>query len=111
MDLAESSTTGVKIEARPADGGTAMLDRALARARWSILWERLWPALASIATVVGFFIAVSWLGLWLLLAPTGRAVGLGLFVLIGASGPPPLLLLRLPDRTQQLRRLHRNSGL
>ena len=46
-----------------------MLGRALSRAYWAILWERLWPALASLATAVGFFIAVSWTGLWLILPP------------------------------------------
>ncbi len=50
-----------------------MLARALRRARLAIFWERLWPALASIATAVGLFLALSWLGLWLALPPLGRA--------------------------------------
>ena len=49
--------------------GNDPLARALSRARWTIFWERLWPALASIATVIGLFLAVSWLGLWLWLPP------------------------------------------
>ena len=44
-----------------------------ARAGWSIFWERLWPALASIATAIGLFLALSWLGLWMSLPPLGRA--------------------------------------
>jgi uncharacterized protein (TIGR02302 family) len=88
-----------------------MLDRALYRARWSIAWERLWPALASIATAFGLFLALSWLGLWLWLPPIGRAVGLGVFCLVGAAALLPLLRLRLPSRTETLRRLDRNSGL
>src|SRR5262249_17960563 len=44
--------------------GDDLLARALRRARWTIFWERLWPALASIATVIGLFLALSWLGLW-----------------------------------------------
>ena len=87
------------------------MTRALSRARWSILWERLWPALASIATAVGLFLALSWLGLWLWLPPIGRAIGLGVFCLIGAAALLPLLRLRLPSRTEKLRRLDRNSGL
>jgi uncharacterized protein (TIGR02302 family) len=87
-----------------------MLDRALTRARWSILWERLWPALASIATAVGLFLALSWLGLWLWLPPVGRAIGLGLFCLIAGLALLPLLRLRLPSRADTLRRLDRNSG-
>src|SRR5260370_16810310 len=66
---------------RPADAATPhqlplqeragdhLLARALGRARWTIFWERLWPALASIATVIGLFLALSWLGLWLWLPP------------------------------------------
>ena len=37
----------------PQRGGGDALSRALRRARWTIFWERLWPALASIATVLG----------------------------------------------------------
>ncbi|MPZ39930.1 MAG: TIGR02302 family protein [Rhizobiales bacterium] len=111
MDLSESPGAVPRIEARPAEGGQAMLDRAVSRARWSILWERLWPALASIATAAGLFLALSWLGLWLWLPPVGRAIGLGAFCLIGAISLLPLLHLRLPSRTETLRRLDRNSGL
>src|SRR5262245_10375608 len=39
--------------------GDDLLARALRRARWTIFWERLWPALASIATVIGLFLAVA----------------------------------------------------
>src|SRR6185312_16103320 len=42
-------------ERQPPASGRSVLTRALARARWSILWERLWPALASIATAVPLF--------------------------------------------------------
>jgi uncharacterized protein (TIGR02302 family) len=111
MDLSESSGTVAKIETRPAAGGQAMLDRALSRARWSILWERLWPALASIATAVGLFLALSWLGLWMWLPPVGRVIGLGVFCVIAAAALLPLLRLRLPSRMEKLRRLDRNSGL
>jgi uncharacterized protein (TIGR02302 family) len=91
-------------------GGDA-LTRALSRARWTIFWERLWPALASIATVIGFFLAVSWLGFWLWLPPIGRAIGLGIFFLLTAAAFAPLLALRVPSRAEGLRRLDCNSGL
>jgi uncharacterized protein (TIGR02302 family) len=91
--------------------GDDVLARALTRARWTILWERLWPALASVATVVGLFLALSWLGLWLWLPPIGRAIGLGAFFLLAAAAFAPLLMLRLPSRMEGLRRLDRNSGL
>src|SRR5512132_1137021 len=92
-------------------GGDDLLARALRRARWTIFWERLWPALASIATVIGLFLAVSWLGLWLWLSPAGRAIGLGVFFLLTAAAFAPVLMLRVPSRIEGLRRLDRNSGL
>src|SRR5436309_16056346 len=88
-----------------------MLARGLFRARMAILWERLWPALASMATVAGLFLAVSWLGLWLWLPPIGRAIGLGVFFLLTAAAFAPLLMVRLPSKIDGLRRLDRNSGL
>src|ERR1700730_3752680 len=95
----------------PERGGDDLLARALRRARGTIFWERLWPALASIATVVGLFLGVSWLGLWLWLPPIGRAIGLGVFFLLAAAAFAPLLMLRLPTRIDGLKRLDRNSGL
>ena len=110
--MSESSVADLpSLEPRTAGTGGAMLDRALGRARWSILWERLWPALASIATAVGLFLAR-------LLA---RAVAVA-----AADRPRHRRWRVLPDRRggaaaavpraaaepqRQLRRLDRNSGL
>ena len=57
----------------------SQLGMALRRARWTIFWERLWPALARLVTVIGLFLTVSWLGLWLWLPPLARAAGLSAF--------------------------------
>ncbi|MGA8953387.1 MAG: DUF4175 family protein, partial [Xanthobacteraceae bacterium] len=64
--------TSVPEKAAVEPAGRSFLDAALRRARWTILWERLWPALATLATALGLFLAVSWLGLWLWLPPLGR---------------------------------------
>ena len=45
------------VDQQAAEGKLA---QALRRARWTILWERLWPAVASLATAVGLFLALSW---------------------------------------------------
>jgi len=90
---------------------TASLEHALVRAKWVILWERLWPALASIATAVGLFLAVSWLGLWLWLPPMGRAVALFCFAVLTAAATLPSFFLRIPTRHDRLRRLDLVSGL
>ncbi|MBI3434954.1 MAG: TIGR02302 family protein [Proteobacteria bacterium] len=93
--------------------GTAgtLLTHALRRARGSIFWERLWPAIAAIATAAGLFLALSWLGLWLWLPPVGRAVALFAFVVVAAVATIPLLTLRIPSSLDGLRRLDRASGL
>jgi uncharacterized protein (TIGR02302 family) len=67
--------------------------------------------LASVGTVIGLFLAVSWLGLWLWLPATGRAIGVGVFFLLTAAAFAPFLMLRLPSRTDGLKRLDHNSAL
>ena len=88
-----------------------MLERALGRARWTTFWERLWPALAMIATAVGLFLAVSWLGLWLWLPPLARAVMLFGFLVLAAAATVPLVMVRFPSRRDGLRRLDLTAGL
>jgi len=87
-----------------------LLARALKRARGSLLWERLWPALAVLATALGLFLAFSWAGLWLVLPPLARAICLIVFVIVTAVAAAPLTMLRLPSVADGLRRLDRNSG-
>jgi uncharacterized protein (TIGR02302 family) len=87
-----------------------LLARALTRARGSILWERLWPVLAALATVAGLFLAFSWAGLWLALPPLARAIGLIVFVVAAVAAALPLVILRLPSIYDGLRRLDRSSG-
>jgi len=112
MHLTERPTEDTATAATaPEQGNTALLAGALDRARWTIFWERLWPALATVMTAVGLFLAVSWLGVWLWLPPVGRAIGLGLFFLLTAAAFAPLFLLRMPSRTEALRRLDRNTRL
>jgi uncharacterized protein (TIGR02302 family) len=107
-----TETTAETPEAhRLARAGGAMLSRGLFRARAAILWERVWPALASMATAAGLFLAVSWLGLWLWLPPIGRAIGVGVFFILAVAATLPLLKVRWPSRNDGLRRLDRFSLL
>ena len=87
-----------------------LLARALKRARGSLFWERLWPALAMLATALGLFLAFSWAGVWLVLPPLARAIGLLLFVVVTLIAAAPLAMVRLPSVADGLRRLDRNSG-
>ncbi|HEX3710327.1 MAG TPA: TIGR02302 family protein [Pseudolabrys sp.] len=88
----------------------AVLARALKLARGSLLWERLWPPLATLATALGLFLAFSWSGLWVVLPPLARAIGLLLFLVLTAAAAVPLIRLRLPTVYDGLRRLDRGSG-
>jgi len=87
-----------------------LLARALKRARGSLLWERLWPLLATLATVAGLFLTLSWVGLWVALPPLARAAGLVLFGILALAAAVPLLMLRVPSEVDGLRRLDRTSG-
>jgi uncharacterized protein (TIGR02302 family) len=88
----------------------ARLARALKRARGSLLWERLWPGLATLSTALGLFLAFSWAGLWLVLPPIAHAIALFLFAVVIAIAAAPLLMLRVPSAHDGLRRLDRSSG-
>ena len=87
------------------------LTQALQRAKYAIAWERSWPHLARVLTVVGLFLVVSWAGLWLALPFVARAVGLGLFVLAALGALLPLIRFRWPTREQALSRLDHGSGI
>jgi uncharacterized protein (TIGR02302 family) len=108
--LTDRPLEGAAPETLRPHGRGDVLARALSRARLTILWERLWPALAAVAVAVGLFLAVSWIGTWLWLPPIGRAIGLGLFFLLTAAAFAPMLLVRVPTRSDGLRRLDRNTG-
>jgi uncharacterized protein (TIGR02302 family) len=56
------------------------LDRLIALSRAALAWEFFWRAATGALGVVLLFLAVSWLGLWIVLPPTGRMVGVALFV-------------------------------
>ena len=87
-----------------------LLVRAVKRARGSLLWERLWPALASLAVAAGIFLALSWAGLWIVLPPLARAIALVVFVIVLIVAAIPLFRLRVPNDHEGLRRLDRVSG-
>ncbi len=110
--MTDTASTNPARQDRGADTDSrSPLDKALRRARWTIFWERLWPALATLATAVGLFLTLSWLGLWLWLPPLGRAVILLAFAAVTVAAATPFAFLRLPAAAEALRRLDRGSGL
>ena len=98
--------------ARDPDAASRLqLTQALQRAKYAIAWERSWPHLARLLTVIGLFLVVSWAGLWLALPFIARAVGLGLFVLLALAALFPLVRFRWPSREEALSRLDRGTGI
>src|SRR5215203_2452729 len=87
------------------------LDRLVGWARLILWWERAWPALWLPLLVLFLFLTLSWLGLWLDLAPLHRQIGVALFGLAALVSLWPLLRLRWPARVAALSRLDRDSGL
>jgi len=87
------------------------LTQALQRATYAIAWERAWPHLARLLSVIGLFLVLSWAGLWLALPFLVRAMGLGLFVLLALAAASPLIWFRWPSREHALSRLDRGSGI
>jgi uncharacterized protein (TIGR02302 family) len=87
------------------------LARAIQRATWALAWERSWPHLARLLTVAGLFLVASWSGLWLWLPVLGRAIGLGLFVVLTLAALAPLIKFRWPSPHEALSRLDRGSGV
>jgi uncharacterized protein (TIGR02302 family) len=87
------------------------LTQAQQRAQYAIAWERAWPGLTRILSVVGLFLVASWAGLWLALPFLARAIGIGLFVLLALAALFPLSRFRWPTREEALSRLDRGTGI
>ena len=85
------------------------LQRLTRRAAFALLWEDLWPPLASAGVVALLFAAVSWFGLWFETPPYLRLVGLAAFGLALLAALFPLLRLRWPGRARSLERLDRDA--
>jgi uncharacterized protein (TIGR02302 family) len=97
---------------RDADATSRLqLTQALQRAKYAIAWERTWPVLARLFSVIGLFLVVSWAGLWLPLPFVARAVGLGVFALLALGTLFPLIKFRWPSREEALNRLDRGTGI
>jgi uncharacterized protein (TIGR02302 family) len=99
----------------PARGPEAIarlqLNQALQRAKYAIAWERAWPNLARLLSVIGLFLVVSWAGLWLALPFVARIIGTSLFVLLALGALFPLIRFRWPTREEALGRLDRGTGI
>ena len=85
------------------------LARLVAQARGLDLWERLWRGLIPPLVVVGVFLALSWLGLWLVVPHWTRAAGLVVFAAALGASTYGLWRLEPLSRADALRRVDRAS--
>ncbi len=98
------------------DTGTDRSDLArqiaagVTRARLALLWEDLWPRLIWPVGVVLAFVALSWLGVWMILPDMVRLATLVLFGLVLLVSLWPLRRLHSPTRAEALARIERVSG-
>ena len=86
------------------------LDGLVRRASAAELAERAWPLLWLAVAVLLAFLSLSWLGIWLDLAPLWRMVGLGMFAVALAASLVPLARLRRPGRREALARIDREAA-
>lgn len=101
----------VKTPRRAETDASALLDRAVLRAQRVILWERIWPAAVTFAVAASLFLIASWAGVWLVLPPIGRIIGVLLFAAFALGALWPAVHLRWPTRSEALARLDQASGL
>lgn len=93
-----------------AGGRRPAVDRVVRRARAAILWERVWPPLAGVAAVLALFLALSWLGLWLVVPAAVRLVVLAALA-VGLAWPLwRLVRVRAPSRAEAVHRVEVASG-
>ena len=105
-----------RLPERPASAASdpaarLQLSKAVQRAQLALAWERLWPHLARILTLAGFFLAVSWIGAWVSLPFVARLIGLLIFAALLIAALVPLIWFRWPTRSEALLRLDRGSGV
>jgi uncharacterized protein (TIGR02302 family) len=100
-----------KIAKTARDPARVRLDRLVAYARAAHVWERLWRALIPPLIVLGLFLCVSWLGVWMELPHLGRLVGVGVFALLFLASLFGLRHLVPLSRHDALRRIDQASGI
>src|SRR5262249_42605939 len=78
---------------------------------FTILWERMWPPLIALASAIGVFLTLAWLGVFLWLPPLGRAAVFAVCAVLALAAMFPFLFLRLPGVRDGLYLLDHRSGL
>ncbi len=103
-----------KVNSTP-DLSSGNLSRKIAtlvtRGRAVLFWEEFWPAILPFLGVVSLFFIVSWFGVWLVVPPVWRMVGMTVFGLAALASLWPLLRLSIPGKDRALKRIEQVSGI
>jgi uncharacterized protein (TIGR02302 family) len=91
--------------------GLDRLERLSAQARLVLIFEKIWPLATAALCLMGLFLTLSFLGLWLEAPRWGRITGVSLFALAFAWLGFNLWRLSWPKRADELARLDRDSGV
>ncbi|MFZ3327201.1 MAG: DUF4175 family protein, partial [Methylocella sp.] len=100
-------------ERSPRGEGAAnpRLEQLAAKARAILLFERAWRIALPPLVVLGFFVCVSWTGLWLDAPRWARGLGVLALMLGLVVALLPLREFQLPSRKEALDRVDHVSGL
>ncbi|HSM40892.1 MAG TPA: DUF4175 family protein, partial [Afifellaceae bacterium] len=96
---------------QPDSAPLGRLERAVLRARAALIWEAVWPRLLPVLTIVGLFVALSWLGVWRIVPDLMRLGMLGALGLALAYSLVRLVRFELPEEASAVHRVEVQSGL
>jgi len=88
----------------------ARLEGLVRHSRLALFLERLWRALLPVLVIVGLFVGLSWLGLWLMLPAWAGPLGVIGFVAAAVWAARDLFRLSWPTREDALSRVEKSSG-
>jgi uncharacterized protein (TIGR02302 family) len=86
------------------------MKRLITRAWAALVFERIWRGLVFPLSVIGFFLCVSWAGLWLEVPHTARIVLVLLFAGLLGFSLVRLIRTSIPSRRDALARIDQVSG-
>ncbi|PWB83895.1 MAG: TIGR02302 family protein [Methylocystaceae bacterium] len=89
---------------------SAALERLVGRSLAMLAFERAWRILVALLTLLGFFLALSWAGLWLEIGASGRVFGVVGFAAAALFALARGLAAGAPRREQALARLDAAPG-
>ena len=87
------------------------LERKIARSKWALFFERLWPRAWCLIALAGLFLVISLAGAWRALPALAHQGGLALFALGALASLVYMIRTPWPTREEALRRLEVLSGV